>query len=246
MKTKRIIPVLLLNERKLVKTTKFKSPRYVGDPINTVKILNEKKADEIFLVDINTKKWKTKITELKEIASEMFTPAGYAGGINYCEQATEILSIGFEKVIIPYHKIFNDNLLSKIASQTGSQSVIVSLDLKKIVGSYYNLHRTGIAIHKTKIKNILLKIGDAGAGEIIIHSVDRDGTFAGFDRPLFDEIPADFSIPIIALGGAGKREDLWEILDHPSVDAAAAGSIFCFYGKHRAVLVNYPDHREKI
>jgi len=237
----RIIPCLLLKGKALVKTVKFEKPRYIGDPLNAVKIFNDKGADELFFIDIEASKQKTKINFdlLSKIASQSFMPLGYAGGLNDITDMKKIFSIGFEKISLNSSVLNDPGIVTKASETFGSQSVLVSIDVKKdFFGRYF------VYNHVLK-KNISLdpidysmKVQNLGAGEILLNSVDNDGVMKGYDLELIKKVASSLSIPVIALGGAGTSDDLKKAVD-AGASAAAAGSLFVFYGPNHAVLINY-------
>lgn len=243
----RVIPCLLLKNKGLVKTVKFKEPKYVGDPINAVKIFNDKEVDELFFIDIEaSKKGKEPDFDLiSKIAREAFMPFGYGGGITTVEQMRKLFYIGVEKVSINIGALENINLVKEAFELFGAQSVVVTVDIKKDFFGKYKVYN-----HKLK-KNLRLnyleyikKVVEMGAGEIIINSVDRDGTFKGYDIELMRKISSNIGVPIIALGGAGKVDDLVNVVKEAKVSAVSAGSLFVFHGPHRAVLITYPNKKD--
>jgi len=237
----RIIPCLLLKDKALVKTVQFYKPRYIGDPLNAVKIFNDKGADELLLIDIAVSKEKRTINFdlLSKIASQSFMPLSYGGGIHNIKDMKKIFSIGFEKTSINSSALSDPNIITKASETFGSQSIVVSIDVKKdIFGRYY------VYNHVAK-KNISLdpleyakKVEKLGAGEVLLNSVDNDGLMKGYDLELIRKISSSLSIPVIALGGAGTQEDLKKAVQ-AGASAASAGSLFMFYGPNRAVLINY-------
>lgn len=240
----RIIPVLLLQDNGLVKTTKFKDPVYIGDPINAVKIFNEKKADELVFLDIDASKNKTPpdYEHISSIASECFMPLAYGGGITTFEEAKRIFDCGVEKVILNSVLFQNTTLVGEIAKTYGQQSVVASVDVKKSFTGKYHVYRHDInTTTKISLNDWLQQVITMGVGEIMITAVDREGTRKGYDLDLYEEIRSSATpVPIIANGGADKIEDFRDVLALRTVDAVAAGSFFVFHGKHRAVLITYP------
>jgi cyclase len=237
----RIIPCLLLQKGVLVKTVKFKDPRYIGDPINAVKIFNDKGADELLFIDIAISKEKTNINFnlLSKIASQSFMPLSYGGGLNNIDDMKKIFSIGFEKVSLNSSVLFDPSIVTKASETFGSQSVVVSIDVKKdLFGKYYVYNH--VSNKNTSLDPIeyAIKVQNLGAGEILLNSVDNDGIMKGYDLALIKNVSSSLSIPVIALGGAGKSEDLTKAVE-AGASAAAAGSLFVFYGPNRAVLINY-------
>lgn len=247
MLSARVIPCLLLKNQGLVKTKKFKNPVYVGDPINAVKIFNEKEVDELLIIDIDAtiNKKSPQFDLLERIGKEAFMPMSYGGGIHSIEDAKKILSIGFEKISINSSAIEKPNLIKEIADIYGTQSVIASIDVKKNIMGHYEVYdyKKGRTIKKDPFK-FALELQNFGAGEILLNSVDRDGTMSGYDISTINKITELVSIPVIAMGGAGSLEDIQKVIKIGNASAAAAGSLFVFQGVHRAVLITYPEREE--
>jgi cyclase len=241
----RVIPVLLLQDKGLVKTIKFKDPKYVGDPINAVKIFNDKGVDELIFLDITaTRDRRGPLFEyLKEIATECFMPFGYGGGIRTLEHAKRILSLGSEKVIINSYAVENPSFIKEAAKVIGNQSVVLSIDVKKNLFGKYEIW-THCGTKNTRINPVRFaqEMELAGAGEIMVNSIDNDGTMSGYDLELIQQVSSAVSIPVVACGGAGSANDLSSAVKDGGASAAAAGSLFVFHGKHRAVIITYPDH----
>lgn len=243
----RVIPCLLLKDAGFVKTVKFANPVYLGDPINTVKIFNDKEVDEIAILDITaTREGRPpKFDLLTNIANQCFMPMSYGGGLRSLEDIRRILSIGFEKVIINSYALENPAFVRQAADVCGSQSVVVCLDVKKSFFGKYEVHAQG---GKRKIKGspaeIAKQMEQQGAGEILLQSVDRDGTMAGYDIDLIHSVTQVLSIPVIACGGAGKVADFAAAVRQGGASAVAAGSMFVFHGRRRAVLINHPTRAE--
>jgi len=240
----RIIPCLLLSNKGLVKTIKFKNPRYVGDPINAVKIFNEKEVDEIAFLDINASKEQRKpaFDLIADIASECFFPFCYGGGIRTIADIRKILFLGAEKVTLNSYALENPGFIKEAAEVFGSQSIVVSIDIKR------NLFE-GLRVYDscrgkpTKLDPVEYAIlaEKIGAGEIFLNSVDKDGTYTGYDLEAVEKVSSAVNIPVIACGGAGSLADVTAAINIGKASAAAAGSLFVFHGKHRAVLINYPS-----
>jgi cyclase len=229
-----------------VKSVRFKDHKYVGDPINAVKIFNEKEVDEIVILDISAtaEKRPPNIKQIRELTSEAFMPMGYGGGITRLEEIRELISAGVEKVILNASAFNNPSLLTDAAKYVGSQSVVVSIDVKKnLWGKYkvclYNGSKSTSADPVSYAKDM----EKAGAGEILLHSIDRDGTFEGYDLELIRQVSAAVGIPVVASGGAGSVEDFQQAVAS-GASAVAAGSLFVFQRPHRAVLISYPSQTE--
>ncbi len=239
----RLIPVLLLQNRGLVKSVKFKDFKYIGDPINAVKIFNEKEVDEICLLDIDASRLNREpdYKLIEEIGSEAFIPFGYGGGIKKLEQAKIIFKLGAEKVILNTAAIDNPNLITEISDYVGSQSVIVSIDIKKnFLGKYcVYLHAQKKLLNKNPVE-LVQEMTKLGAGEIIINNVDADGLMGGFDLKLIKGLSEKTDVPMVVIGGAGNLKDV-KLAINSGASAVAAGSMFVFHGKHKAVLINYPE-----
>jgi cyclase len=242
MRRIRVIPVLLLHNRGLVKSVKFKNYKYVGDPINAVKIFNEKEVDEICILDITATKQKKQpdITHITEIVSEAFMPLSYGGGVSNLEQAEKFFYNGVEKIVLNYSAAHRKNLIGEIADRYGSQSVMASIDYKtNWLGktSVYTLN--GSEDVKTHPVDKAKKMQDCGAGEIILNSIERDGTYKGYDLPMIEKVSKAVNIPVVACGGASSVEDFRKAVD-AGASAVAAGSMFVFQRPHNAVLISYP------
>ena len=238
----RVIPVLLLQDKGLVKSTKFKEFTYIGDPINAVRIFNEKEVDEIILLDVNSSKEEREpnFDLIAEIGSEAFVPFGYGGGISKISHVKKIMYAGAEKVILNSIFLKDPNFIKEVSEYIGSSSTVVSIDVKKnIWGKYRGFSHINNKLLDVSPLELAKKAEQLGAGELFINSVDLDGMMTGYDIMLFQEICKSVSIPVVACGGAGKIADLREALQKASVDAVAAGSMFVYHGKHRAVLINY-------
>lgn len=243
----RVIPCLLLHEGGLVKTVKFKNPVYVGDPINAVKIFNEKEVDELIFLDISAtaQKRKPNLKLIHEIATECFMPLAYGGGVNTLDDVKAVLTTGVEKVVINAAAAENPGLLTEAARLFGSQAVIASIDVgKNWLGKYQVMTRNGSVNIKKDPVAYAKELVSAGAGEIFLHSIDRDGTYTGFDIPLIASVASAVDVPLIASGGARHVEDMREAVVKGHASAVSAGSLFVFKGPHRAVLINFPTQAE--
>ncbi len=240
----RVIPCLLLKGQGLVKTVRFKNPKYVGDPINAVKIFNDKEVDELVFLDITatSENMEIKFTQISEIISEAFMPLGYGGGIKTMTDIDKLFSLGVEKVIINTAAYKTPNLITVAANHYGSQSIVVSVDIKKnLFGKYSVYVNSGKQNTKEDPVKYAKKMEGSGAGEIIINSIENDGSMTGYDLHIIEKIANTVTIPVVALGGAGKMEHFVSVIKH-GASAVAAGSMFVFQGIHRAVLINYPEY----
>ena len=243
----RVIPCLLLKNKGLVKTVKFKEPKYLGDPINIVRIFNDKEVDELIFLDITAtvEQKPPPFKLLSEIASECFMPLGYGGGINNLEDIRTILSLGVEKVSINSGAVANPSFITAAADRFGSQSIVVSIDVKKNMFGKYQVFTHG-GRKKTGLDPIrfAVKMEQLGAGELLINSIDRDGTMQGYDLDLIKQISTAIGIPVVTCGGAGSVADLAAAVNQGGASAAAAGSMFVFQGPLRAVLISYPASQD--
>lgn len=245
----RIIPVLLVQDKGLVKTVKFKTPKYVGDPINAVKIFNEKEADELIVLDIDatTQGRDPDYKMIENLAAECRMPLCYGGGIKTEEQAIKILGLGVEKVALSSIVFERPEIVSNLANKVGRQSVVVVLDVKKRLLSKRFDCFTHNGTQNTKVCPFELaeKLVGVGAGEIVVNCIDNDGIMQGYDLDLVRSIKSRVSVPVTLCGGAGNLEHIKMLLDQEKLIGAAAGSLFVFKGKYKAVLINYPNSEEK-
>jgi len=243
----RVIPVLLLHRSGLVKSIRFKDYRYVGDPINAVRIFNEKEVDEICVLDIDASKHgkEPNYDYIEGLATETFTPFSYGGGIRTAEQARRLFRLGAEKVVLNTIFLEKPEIIREIADLAGNSSTVVSLDVKKNLFGKYRIyaHKTGKTTDLEPLAAAHRAIS-LGAGEIFINSVDLDGSMAGYDLKLIHSIATQVDVPVVACGGAGNVQHLKEGLAEGNASAVAAGSMFVFHGKHKAVLINYPSRPE--
>jgi imidazole glycerol-phosphate synthase subunit HisF len=245
----RIIPCLLVRNGGLVKTVRFDNPKYVGDPINAVRIFNEKEVDELIVADIDAtvRGREPDHTMIRNLAAECRMPLCYAGGVRTPEQVERIISLGVEKVGISSAALQTPDLIAEAAKRVGNQSIVVVLDVKKagLPGRYEVLTHNGT--RKTGLDPVeFAKRAEAsGAGEILINSIDRDGEMKGYDLDLVDQVRDAVSLPLSVLGGAGSLADIEGLIRRYGIIGAAAGSLFVFKGKYRAVLINYPSRDEK-
>lgn len=242
----RVIPVLLVDDRDLVKTIQFKERTYLGDPVNAVKIFNRKRIDELSILDIGAAKSgrEPDFELLKDIASEAFMPLSCGGGITTVEQVHELLAIGYEKVVINTGLIKNPDLIRNSADSFGCQSIVASIDAKLVNGQYRCAICDGNEIIDRAPVELAKEAERLGAGEIIINSIDRDGMMQGYDIQLVREVVESVSIPVTAIGGAGGISDLKDVLEKGHAHAAAGGSMFVYYGRLKAVLITAPSEEE--
>lgn len=245
----RIIPVLLVHEKGLVKTVKFKDPKYVGDPLNAVKIFNEKEADELTILDIDASVQgrEPDYKMIENLAVECRMPLCYGGGIKSAAQAQRILSLGVEKVALGSVLFENPGLIKELSNTVGKQSVVAVLDVKKrILGSKYDCYTyNGSKNRKVCPVELSVELEKLGVGEIVVNSIDNDGVMKGYDLDLINKIKSNVNTPITALGGAGNFKDIEKLITQHPIIGAAAGSVFVFKGKYKAVLINYPTQVER-
>lgn len=243
----RVIPCLLLSGLGLVKTVKFRDPKYVGDPRNAVKIFNEKEVDELVILDIMATPGKTRpqFDLVREIVSEAFMPVACGGGIRSVEDARVMLQLGVEKVVMNTAAVEDATLARDAAREFGSQSVVVCMDVKRSLLGRHELYTHG-GRRKTKLEPVAFakRMEDTGVGEIVVNSIDRDGTMAGYDLAIIHSVTSAVNIPVIACGGAGILDDFRRAVLEGGASAVAAGSLFVFHGRQRAVLINYPSPEE--
>ncbi|KAA0232371.1 MAG: imidazole glycerol phosphate synthase subunit HisF [Armatimonadetes bacterium] len=243
----RVIPSLLLRGRGLYKTVRFKDPKYVGDPVNAVKIFNEKEVDEIIVLDISatTEKKEPNFALIEEIASECFMPLGYGGGVTTIDQMRRLYRLGVEKIALNTAAFTDRHLVEAGCKTFGSSSVIASIDTKSTLFGKREVWINGGRVN-TKVDPVRYaeQLARLGVGEILVNSIDRDGTMSGYDIELLKMLSAAVDVPIIACGGAGSLEHMQEAVTAAGVPAVAAGSMFVFHGRHRAVLINYPARAE--
>lgn len=245
----RIIPCLLVSDGGLVKTQRFKDPKYVGDPINAVKIFNEKEADELVVLDIDAtaQQREPDFTMIGHLAVECRMPLCYGGGVTTRTQAKRIIGLGVEKVAISAAAIARPELVSEIADEVGSQSVVVVLDVKKpMFGSDFDVYtHNGKTKARDRLAALVAEFERRGAGEIVINSIERDGMMKGYDLDLAERIRQTTHLPVTMLGGAGSLDDIGALIGRVGLVGASAGSLFVFKGTYRAVLINYPNPAQK-
>lgn len=239
----RVIPVLLVSDGYLVKPVKFKGEKYIGDPINAVRIFNEKQVDELVICDIDASAKGTGVNYnlIEEIASEAFMPVGYGGGVMSADDARRITGIGIEKVVLNTAAVSRPQTITEISEALGASSTVVSIDAKrKLTGGWDTyIARASKRTGMTPVA-AATRAQELGAGEVLISSIDRESTFTGYDLPLIEAVTSSVTVPVIALGGAGHFDDFRAALD-AGASAVAAGSMFVLNGKHRAVLISYPS-----
>lgn len=245
----RLIPCLLIHNGGLVKTVRFADPKYVGDPLNAVKIFNEKEVDELFVADIDATvlQREPNYELIAKIASECRMPLCYAGGVKTSEQVERIITLGVEKVAIGSAAVETPDLISTAASRVGAQSIVVVLDVKKTgllrryeVFTHNGRRKTGRTPDDVIARSIAL-----GAGEIVVNAIDADGTLSGYDHDLISRVRRICTVPLTVLGGAGSLDDVRDLISRHGTIGASAGSLFVFKGKYRAVLIQYPGRIEK-
>jgi cyclase len=248
----RIIPCLLIHQGGLVKTQGFTDAKYVGDPINAVRIFNEKAADELIVLDIGAtaNQVAPDFKLIEKLAAECRMPLCYGGGVTTAEQASRIVEMGVEKVAVSAAAITEPGLVTEMATAVGRQSVVVVLDLRKRLGllsrGYELCSHNGKLNHKIDPLLFAKQMEDAGAGEIVVNSIDRDGFMRGYDLDVAAEFKRLLNVPLTFLGGAGSLEHIGELFSSLGVVGAAAGSLFVFKGRYRAVLINYPTPEQKM
>lgn len=239
----RVIPVLLLRGHGLVKTRRFKDPVYVGDPVNAVRIFSEKEVDEIVILDIDASREgrEPNYALVAEIAGECFMPMAYGGGVRTLEQVRKLIRSGVEKVVVNSALAESTRLLTEAADVFGSQAIVAGIDVRRaLFGGYSVVVKSASVQTRLALDEHAKQVEAAGAGEIFVNSVDRDGMMAGYDLDLIRRVTSAVSVPVVACGGAGTVEHLVEAVRSAGASAVSAGSMFVFHGKHRAVLINYP------
>lgn len=243
----RIIPCLLIHDGGLVKTVSFAHPKYVGDPINAVKIFNEKEADELIVLDIDASVSGSEpnFRRIAQLAAECRMPLCYGGGVKTVEQAKRIVGLGVEKVAISSAALSDPSLIARIAGEVGSQSVVAVLDVRKASNRYEVWTHNGQRPTGREVVDVARQVSKLGAGEVVINSIDNDGLMKGYDLKLAQEVRSAVNSPITVLGGAGSLADIGLLLEECGVIGASAGSLFVFKGAYRAVLINYPTSEQK-
>jgi imidazole glycerol-phosphate synthase subunit HisF len=240
------MPVLLLKNDGLVKTVRFKDAKYLGDPINAVKIFNDKEVDELVLLDITATPSgrEPRFEVIADIVSEAFMPLAYGGGVRSVEHATRLLSIGVEKVVLNTHALRTPSLVTDISSKFGASTVVVSIDVKRHGRRHHVWSDCGSRDTKRHPAEWAAEAESLGAGEIFVNAIDRDGTMSGYDLTLLRDVSRAVRVPVIASGGAGRVGDFGRAVHEGGASACAAGSFFVFHGSHRAVLISFPDQHE--
>lgn len=244
MKNKpRVIPVLSFIGEDLVKTENYRNPRYLGDPVNAVKIFNGKYVDELIICDIRASLEKTEVnfSLLQDIASEAFMPLGYGGGVKTFENAKKLFKIGYEKIIFSSELYRNPELIKKCVNYAGSQSIIGSIDVRKKMNNYEIYIESGTVKLPYNLREYVNRAIELGVGEIIINSIDREGQMNGYDLDLIKLIVSDTEVPIVISGGAGKKEHFIQAID-AGAHAVAAGSMFVYYGSKKAILITFTSY----
>ena len=241
----RAIPCLLLRGNGLVKTRKFRNPVYLGDPVNAIRIFSEKEVDELIILDIDAtvEKRDPNYDLIAEMAGEAFMPVAYGGGIHCISQIRRLIRSGIEKIVINTAATQSTNIITEAANIFGSQAVVAAVDIKKsLFGRYKVVSHAGTLEVDIELDEYIQLLVESGAGEIFLNSVDCDGVMEGYDLTLIKKVSQRVNVPIIASGGAGKIEDMSLAISEGGASAVAAGSLFVFYGKHKAVLMNYPTN----
>jgi len=246
MKRIRVIPVLTVMGNKLVKTVRFSKPNYLGDPLNAIKIFNDKRVDELVVLDITASKDKREpnFKLIEEMAGEAFMPLGYGGGIHSFAQASKVFALGVEKVVLNSAVYSNPDLISEIAAVYGNQSVVVCMDVKKsFLGKYKACFFSGTKTMSTEVNDIIMTCIQKGVGEIVLQSLDREGTFEGFDTNMISRF-SDVEVPVVALGGCNSLENMTKAIG-AGANAIAAGSFFAYRNNDtRSILIHYPEINE--
>jgi imidazole glycerol-phosphate synthase subunit HisF len=246
MRRIRVIPTLLIQNGGLVKSVKFKNHKYVGDPINAVKIFNEKEVDELVILDISATEERRgpSIAFIQDIISEAFMPLGYGGGIRSLDGIKRLAFAGVEKFVLNTTAFTNPQLISDAAKNVGSQSVVVSVDVRrKMFGGYAVYIENGKRNIGLDPVTYCKRMESAGAGEILLNSIDRDGTYGGYDLHIIKEVTSAVNIPVVVIGGASDVDDFREAVSS-GASAVAAGSMFVYQRPHNAVLISYPDQKK--
>jgi len=245
MRNFRIIPCLLLKDRGLYKTVKFKSPNYIGDPINTLKLFNDKEVDEVVIFDIQASKMGQgpDFAIIEQLTSECFMPLCYGGGVRHLEDMKKLFFLGVEKISLGKVAFYSPNLIRQAAEVFGSQSIVVCVDVRRNLRGQPVVAPYGKK-SSTRVLDYIHQAINMGAGEIIINDIDREGTYQGLDRALLQEIAQQVPIPVIASGGSRNLPDIVQTAIHSGIEAVAVGSLFVYHGGKNSVLINYPTRHE--
>lgn len=246
MRRIRVIPILLLQRGGVYKTVRFSKPVYIGDPVNAVKIFNEKEVDELLVLDISASRnsQPPDFKKIAEIAGEAFMPMGYGGGVRSVEDMRRIIFCGYEKIVINSAAVSNPQIIKEGAAQLGSQSVVVSVDYRRNLFGKFRVYVEGGAKNAgVDPLDFAKQMQDLGAGELILHSIDRDGTYASYDLEMIRKVSSEVSVPIVACGGAAAIADFEKAIQ-AGASAVAAGSLFVYHSTTRGVLLNYPSQEE--
>lgn len=243
----RVIPVLLLRNQGLVKTVKFKDPKYIGDPINSIRIFNEKEVDELIFLDISATPAGRgpNFDVIEDITGEAFMPVAYGGGVTTLSQAERAFGLGIEKIVLNTVTYDSPDVVRSIADKYGRQAVVGSLDARRtMLGRYELTSESGRRKRRVKLEAHLDSLIEMGVGEVLVNSIDRDGSQAGYDLDLLKLVSDRVEVPVVACGGAGCLQDFQRAINDGGCSAVAAGSMFVFNGKHRAVLISYPERAQ--
>ena len=242
----RVIPILLVSDDELVKTVKFNNRKYIGDPINTVKIFNEKEVDELVIFDIDaSRNGEINYSLIEDMVSEAFMPISYGGAVGCVEDITKLIRLGIEKVILNTSAYDDKSFIREAVSIFGSQAIVGCIDVKRnILGSYNLYTNNGTEKKSIKLENHISSLIEAGVGEIIIHDISRDGTMQGYDFDLINHIIKLVNVPVVICGGAGNLDDLLKAKNETCISGVGASSMFIYYGKRKAVLVSYLNRKD--
>jgi len=245
----RLIPCLLVRQKGLVKTLRFTDEKYVGDPINAVRIFNEKEVDELMVLDIDAtaRQSEPDYVMITNLAAECRMPLCYGGGVKTVQQIVKIIGMGVEKVAISSVAVSNPRVVSEMASYVGSQSIVAVLDLKKNRSGIFEIWtHNGTRNTGRELVEFARELEGLGIGELVLNSIDRDGTMLGYDREILRRIRDIVRVPVTVLGGAASLDDIGELVREFGIVGAAAGSLFVFKGAFKAVLINYPSRGKKL
>jgi imidazole glycerol-phosphate synthase subunit HisF len=244
----RLMPCLLMSKGALVKTVRFRDPVYVGDPINAVRIFNQKEVDELVLLDIEATTLQRGIDyeTLEKLVSECFMPICYGGGVNTLEDMRKLFNLGIEKISLGSAAFENSELIRMAAAEFGSQAIVITLDVKKgLLGNYSVRTQQGKKDMRINPVAAARRMEQLGAGEILLNSIDRDGTWNGFDLKLISEVARSVGLPVIACGGAGSLQDVRSAVTEGGASAVAIGSMAVFQGKDLGVLIKFPSRKDQ-